>query len=752
MRTYTLALLGLLSGVLANGLPGALRAQELGVRSGEHGEFTRLVLPLLQGVEWSLNHEDGDYTLSYAQQDVTFDTSRVFDLIPRTRLSDLTAQGPALTLDLACACRADAFEFRSTNLVIDIREGTPDEATASEPENPADTQDTAKVTPPPPPPILPISGGLAGLSEPENSTPVMSLPSVIAPAGAFDIDSQERIKTTGREIAEGIARAANQGLLNPTSDLPDLNAISERTSAPPEPLVLPDYTLPDQLAVRAETSIERAVDQMQIGVSEADRFSGCRPGYEFDVASWGDERAFAIQMGETWGAATSALDGDEKEAMRTLARRYIYFGFGAEALQIMSQTEDESAEAVSLRGIAALLDDPKNLTHKSPFADQARCESPAALWGVLANINIETPDKVAKSAILRAFQSLPLHLRAHLGPTLSDRFLKAGDTNTADALARFLSRAVHDDSPSMLLNRAHLAVANGKYDQASALLSELIKSSDPASLQGSVELVDLHLEQGWRIPEDITSLIGARAFEFRYDEMGPELAAAHVLALAMSQEFDRAMEELRAGVEIGALPASLAKKITVLVTKQASDVTFLRFTMNPEYQALSTPDLAQEARLLSLGFAEEVLRRLGRAQPTAEVMHLQAEAHLALGEGLAAMAALGDLEDPVAATLRSDAMELINGDTQPAPTPDPWRSGNWEEVLRTEDDSLVRAAEWMTESLPSGAPVVRAQSELVAVSQTALEQSAAERAELDQLLARFPKADIGAETTTSPDS
>ena len=101
---------------------GGARAEQVVVRAGEHPGFSRLVLPFARPVGWRLAPAPGGYILSLSRDDISFDLSGVFRLIPRTRLSAVTRSGPAgLRLDLACRCGAEAFWLDDPyRLVIDL--------------------------------------------------------------------------------------------------------------------------------------------------------------------------------------------------------------------------------------------------------------------------------------------------------------------------------------------------------------------------------------------------------------------------------------------------------------------------------------------------------------------------------------------------------------------------------------------------------------------------------------------------------
>ncbi|MCI5100786.1 tetratricopeptide repeat protein [Phaeobacter italicus] len=100
-------------------------AQTVVTRSGEHDSFSRLVMRLPDGVAWSLNQSGQSASLSVDAPAIVFDTSSVFNLIPRTRLQAVTQAGPGqpLQLQLGCECEISTFIEDDGFLVVDIRDG-----------------------------------------------------------------------------------------------------------------------------------------------------------------------------------------------------------------------------------------------------------------------------------------------------------------------------------------------------------------------------------------------------------------------------------------------------------------------------------------------------------------------------------------------------------------------------------------------------------------------------------------------------
>ncbi len=116
IRIWTLALL------LA--LPVPSYGQSIKVKSGEHADFSRVVLQFEAPRDWQFGRVENGYELRVDAPGATLDVSGIFKFIPRSRIGDVSTPGPGrLKLILACRCIGDAFEIRPGRLVVDISSG-----------------------------------------------------------------------------------------------------------------------------------------------------------------------------------------------------------------------------------------------------------------------------------------------------------------------------------------------------------------------------------------------------------------------------------------------------------------------------------------------------------------------------------------------------------------------------------------------------------------------------------------------------
>ncbi len=115
--------------VLVLGLQQA-GAAPISVRSGEHSDFTRLVMTVPEDMTWALTEPARQVRLTLDDHEDGFDTTEVFSRIPTTRLSALTTASNSLILELNCDCAVRVFREGNRFLVVDVQDTDPVERDA----------------------------------------------------------------------------------------------------------------------------------------------------------------------------------------------------------------------------------------------------------------------------------------------------------------------------------------------------------------------------------------------------------------------------------------------------------------------------------------------------------------------------------------------------------------------------------------------------------------------------------------------
>lgn len=629
---------------------GKALAETVRVRSGEHSDFSRLVLTLPDAPEWRFTPVEGGYRLAVQAPDLSFDLSGVFGLIPRLRISDIGVdpQTGDLLIQVAEGSRATLVESRPGLLVIDVTA----QENAAGPARPGPGAALAL-------PARPRRG-----AEPWFTNPDLS-----------------EAKT---RLIEQMGRAASQGLVE--------------LELPPPFAKLPrdGFSAPSALSPRAWHALKAhtVFDGDGDGAfADADAF--CPPDAVLDIAAWGDDRPVAVQLAERRRALVAEFDRPDVQAVAGLARFYLYLGFGAEARAVLAGFDITPPDAAALHALADIMEG-------SPGGAQAlagflACEGPAALWASLSPHQPVLPQGLNTGAVLRAFSALPVHLRRHLGPALIERLMAGGYGDAARAVRDAILRAEGDAGASVRLLAARLDLAAGQERQAQAQLQAIVAEGGPAGAEALLDLVALGLARGEPIDSATVEALAAFAHEYRTTGLGHHFARTHVLALASGgawplafTAFDRLAPEDR---------AQAAEPLLAMLVARADDLTFLRHMFSDGARLDPAPlpralRLEIAERLLALGFPAEARDKVGLpAELTGEERDLLIRAALALRDPRMALRLFAGAGDARAIAYRARAQELLGGyaaaaaawaeiGMEAAQAAAAWRAGDWQMIGR----------------------------------------------------------------------
>lgn len=671
--------------VLALTVPPA-RAETARVRAGEHADFSRIVIEGAADKGWSLQRSSKGYMFRAAKRATEYDLSGVFRYIRRDRVAGLAAENDGvLELALGCDCHASAFETPSGAVVIDISAG------AAPPESPFETPDKAEsapaaksrpstwqpepLTPPEADPLLPVywSGDGPTLAHPAASTTADTPAAATheeapAPSSASDDPPANEI----REALVGeLSRAAAQGL------------IKFETPAEPEPppAPAPAATEPAQPAPADETSIplriETSIDRDSLLPGGAAPLSAegriCPDDTTFAVAEWGDETPPADQIASLRQGLVGEFDRPDQEQVITLARLYVHLGFGAEARAALDSFSVDETAAPWLRTVASIVDGEE---YAPPaLSEFTSCDGDVALWALLGSRGTPARSDISNGAVARAFSALPLHLRRSLGPTLVERLVAAGDTETAHAVRAAILRAGPDGSASIELADAELALAEGDEPAAQQDLDALASGGSADAPQALLRAIRLRLDRGEAVPPVLAENAAALAFELRHEPRGPELAGLQVLALASTGDFSTAFaEEARWRDDFPEqLRGEVLLRLFAMLAKEADDWTFVEHYYRDRDRLLgSDPDVLLRLdladRLADSGMDNEAGTMLkGEAAATARGRVILARLALNAGQTAHALGLLAGANGPEAAKIRAEAHLRQNAPESAAP-------------------------------------------------------------------------------------
>lgn len=625
-------------------LASPMLAAPVTVTSGEHEGFTRLVFDFGVPVDWQVGRSDDGYELRLKGLRPNYDLRQAFDLIGKSRLAAIWVdpETGSLRVGMACACHALPFEFRPGIVVMDLRDGPPQEGAAFE-----STLDGVNLPPlsaePPRRPKRRPTG-----SDP--AAPYRWTDHVLPKLHQYPVTEQSdrpavlpgdpALVSLRRTLIEQMARGATEGVLDIAKSLPDLTDNSDH-----------DFPLVQIRIGDAPSDVTTAARSEKPDLA-ADG-SSCDSADSLSIADWGNASQPAT---ETLAAAALGLTGEfdkpDLEAVERAIRTHLYLGFGAEARQLVRAFPHASPEVGTWHSLSYLLDGEADPTQH--FRGKAACEGPAALWAVLASPDLVEGDPIAANAVVLAFSALPLHLRKSLGPLLSDRFIALHDLATARALNSAILRAGGEPGAAVELISADLLLSEQSNAEAEHLAKEVLGDPGPAEVDALIALVFARVAQRLPVKPETAVALQALLAE-QEDSAAPALRRAAVLADAASGSFAAAFAALPTAPEA-------EPDLWALTVALATDPDFLTYAVLSDQQAV--PRVSTEsiqgiaARLLDLGLPGPASRWL-QGQAAADPF-LVARIALAQKDGASTLLALSGQNDATAIALQAQALELLN--------------------------------------------------------------------------------------------
>jgi tetratricopeptide (TPR) repeat protein len=610
-----------------------LAAEPARVLTGEHGDFTRLVIELPDEEGWTVGRTPLGYAFAAeGETQPDYDLSGVWQRIARTRLQSVQVDPKtgALYLTLACDCHVFPFEYRPGVIVLDIKPGAPPPASVFEADF-APIEDKATT-----PEVGSEGGGyvwLRDIQKPKAKKASASLPLPLA-TGSISLDPLRE------ELLKEISRGAADGIVD--MELP--GRPSEVAAADHGDLPWSQIRIGEQPGVAVTDPFDTAGTSMSECVSneivDLAALAGTRPAYDL--------------LAEARSGLYGEFDAADTKAVLRSIRLYLYLGFGAEARQHADMIDDPSVtdELAYYRSMARILDGESD--PQTPFAAMLDCDGPAALWAALAHDRLPAGRSLNRDAILQSFVALPSHLRLHFGSGLAEKFLAMGDAEAARLIRDAVERTPDADMAAVALLDASADMHQGDVEAAQAHAEHAV-SLDGNDASALVALVEAHFRKLDPIDTQISEALIALQGETRGTAEGAAVDRALVLALALSGQTDSAF------VADGAKAEVLADLWRVTLDR-ATDDEFLRHAVlsggadRPE----TSPDVALgvAARLLALGFPDAALAWLGPVADTdpAERRRLAATAAFKSGDGRTAVQLLDGLHDPELEDLRASAL------------------------------------------------------------------------------------------------
>lgn len=598
--------------------PIASAAAPLRVQTGEHADFTRVVIAIPRGIAWRLGRTGQGYTLRLPT-DEGFVLEQFFDLIPRDRVVAVS-QDPdrgELRLRVDCRCHARAIVYRSDYLVIDIHDGPAPAASPFEQALPVETQFEVRQEPvnqgeryqPGPDPVLPVITPRF-----QTARTVVNRPDTMT-SGDLESDPQtehtrvtdtdEALQMIAQTLGLSLGRAMSAGLLQAGVSLGGNETASTAQSEPGLAQAMARLPgLDARTSVDPRAVIDAAAPQTQMGKT-------CLPDSSFDIASWGNDSPPFLQLRQTRSALITAADEFEDDALLALARLYVFLGFGREALQMLNLDDVQTRERVILRKVARLIDDEP--VSQDLFAGQVSCPSDVALWALLAQPALPIDAEVDRTAVINAYRALPVHVQRPIAPRLAEALLAVGAQDTAlQILGR--DHQTESEDVSLQLAGAALSDALGEDIQAIERIKDVVRNDPRATPEALTRFFVEGVRRQVRFSDEDFLLADALRFENAGTQAAESLADAQFDAYLSEDRFEDARGLLhmrsagRTSQDIATKTSSARAGLFQQVTARLPDAAFLEFVWREDLgqEAVETQN-AVAVRLLALGFPERAL-------------------------------------------------------------------------------------------------------------------------------------------------
>lgn len=720
---------------------GPLAAQTVAVRSGDHDTFSRLVIPIKPGTTWEVFAEGRVVRLVLPELGQRIDTANVLSRLPSGRIIAIAGGQGSVQLSLGCECLPETFLWRPDRLVLDILDPDGkfdgDEVFDPQPQASQSVQMRARVA-------FPLFWRSDGPTAQIDALPDPFRPEPPIPALPADVDMSNFqasiLESLGRAMTEGTIEVprpatAEPGRIDPLSAVETQDEVADVDggSAP--------STSP---GLRIRSARDPLPSGEGAGIAAK---SGCIPDGAVDVDTWAGGKDFSDRITQLRRNLVTELDAYQEAVVLDLARSYLHFGFGLEALEALGHLGGMTAERELLAAMAQVIDRPNDTP--TLLADQIHCEGEIVLWAALAKGQLSEASDPGRNAVVLAFQGLPPPLRQHLGPRVASLFLEFGAADTADLVLRSSGARLDNGDIDSEIAELEVTVQIGDPEVAINNLSHLAERDPRMTSVGLSTLMELVLAKGGQVEPAILELSEALRFELGPTEEAAELAGTEVLARLKADNFDAAF----ALAEDESIPFSAERRkeikseAAIAVSRRGDDAAFLSYAFKPIPEDLSfEAESAISARLITLGFPEAALNLLSRSVDNNDLLERRfqrAEAAARLGDVASVSGHLEGLTDPRANRIRAEALTRAGNDAGAADqqrgaldssltSEQTWRRGDGTQITQSQDPLIqgaARAAQTPSTLLPIEASL--------AERRALLEESEQARALTMDLLERF---------------
>jgi len=435
-------------------------------------------------------------------------------------------------------------------------------------------------------------------------------------------------------------------------------------------------------------------------------------------SNWVGDGSFSEQIALHRSATTDEFDHLNEAAILSLARTYIYYGFGREAKTVLQIGERSSKEREVLRSLAEIVDRDK--VTDSEFGSQINCHTDISLWAFLSTEDEIALREVSVEALVLSFKALPNTLQVHLGPRFAESLTRVG---ASEAAKNVLQRAKDSEDQSIELAIADSAVniEQGQTTAAEDALSELVDDNQRTTPEAILQFADLRLDRGEAIDSEDLALLDTMRFQHRDEPIALALSERYVRALIQNNEPFEAIAEIDSLVDI--LPREVVLDLHNQVGRRILEGQDVGVILEYGF----SDHISKSSDAISKAIADE-LRTLGFIERADEIDTTT------VGEiiGLLDTDQGGNAEVTSDAGQVQDETQLLESD---------WQAGNWPSLRDSEDQVLRDAAELRLQEIEPANQV----AELATNAEELVQKSESLRLTISSLMERFDVSDDAAQ-------
>jgi hypothetical protein len=626
-------------------------AQPIKVTTGEHDDFTRVVVALPTDSTWEVEREGREVNLWLSNTRDNFNIDSVFDRIPRARLVDVIVGDEGLKLLLGCQCELSSFEFEGEYIVIDISDSNAEKLNQY---SGSIAIEGSKVT------------SKSDISKTIAAVPVDDL------HGIVDFWVNAKI---GQKIVNEIEISRNEGTLisqNPVRENQEENKpIAEGISSVFEsPL--------------RRYSAKPIWENIRIGNREDEYFDGIidfegafanngHCGDEVEIYAWADENSYSDQISKARRELYNDIDDLDVAAAERLAKLYLYFGFGVEAKQVLNAIVIQDVEYNILYVISEIIQFGY-LLNSSSLRENIPCKEDANIWEFLAFEDHPEYIVFDGGVLMLQYNNLPMHLRSVIASGFAERLHHFGKTDMANMVFQDAYRSTISNPEELKMVAATLALSEGQEKDSIGYLKEVVESNSIEAPNALVQLVELeHLDINRSVGVDTIELVESYLQEYSGTELEESLVRANILGLASNLQIEAAFQLLDeyGSVFIRSDEVELYLGLMEYLISYPEDVVFLSIALAISEVEISKLEerhiLGLVQRLNSLGFSSEaqnLISRVSQADKNSEFQLAAAEAAIRLNQPFNALAELLGLTHKEANALRAIANDMVGNHDQ----------------------------------------------------------------------------------------